>query len=156
MVLTFGRRSFNLRLQQLNREQTSKSHIMKIQTTLLTVIAAAAFVVAGCSKASTEAPGTPEAAASVDTSKIEAAFQAAEPAVKSAVDTAVAAIKSADYSGAVTQLKSLGEKFKLTEEQQAAVNELIAKAQKMIEDMATKAAGDATKAATDLAKPLAK
>lgn len=130
---------------------------MKIQATLLTVIAAAAFVVVGCSKSTSEAPGTPEAvAAGVDTSKVEAAFQAAEPAVKSAVDTAVAAIKSADYSGAVTQLKALGTKFKLTDDQQAAVNGLIAQAQKAISGLATKAAGDATKAATDMSKSLGK
>ena len=52
----------------------------------------------------------------MDTSKLTAAFQSAEPAAKTAVDTAVDAIKKADYSGAVTQLKALGDKFKLTTE----------------------------------------
>ena len=84
-------------------------------------MSATAFVVAGCSKSESGAPTPPAAtpAASVDTSKLTAAFQAAEPAAKTAVDTAVAAIKKADYSGAVTQLKALGDKFKLTTEQQA-------------------------------------
>ena len=126
---------------------------MKIQNTILTVIAAAAFVVAGCSKSSSEVPGTPaEAAASVDTSKLEAAFQTAEPAVKSAVDTAVTAIKGADYSGAVTQLQSLAGKFQLTPEQQQAVNDVIAKVQKALADVSAKAAGDASKTATDMTK----
>ena len=131
---------------------------MKIQNTILTVIAAAAFVVAGCSKKSGETMSgdTSAAVASVDTSKIEAAFATADAATKSAADTAVTAIKGADYSGAVTQLQSLTSKFKLTPEQQQAVNDLIAKAQKAIADMAAKATGDATKAATDMTKTLGK
>ena len=132
---------------------------MKIQTTILTAIAAAAFAMTGCKKqeGSTVTPAPDAAAAaSVDTSKLEAAFQAAEPAVKSAVDTAVTAIKGADYSGAVAQLKALGEKFKLTDEQQAAVNDLIARAEQAIKDAAAKATGDATKAATDMTKSLGK
>ena len=120
-------------------------------------MAAAAFVVAGCRKSSREVPGTPaEAAASVDTSKLEAAFQTAEPAVKSAVDTAVTAIKGADYSGAVTQLQSLAGKFQLTPEQQQAVNDVIAKVQKALTDVSAKAAGDASKTATDMTKSLGK
>jgi PBP1b-binding outer membrane lipoprotein LpoB len=130
---------------------------MKIQTTILTVIAAVAFVLAGCSKTSSPAAGdTSAAAASVDTSKVEAVFASADAATKSAVDTAVTAIKNADYSGAVAQLQSLTAKFKLTDEQQAAVNDLIAKAQKAIADAASKTAGDATKAATDMTKSLGK
>jgi len=130
---------------------------MKIQTTLLTVIAAAAFVLAGCSKSSSPAAGNTSAAvASVDTSKVEAVFASADAATKSAVDTAVKAIKGADYFGAVTQLQSLTTKFKLTAEQQQAVNDLIATVQKTIADAAGKAAGDATKAATDMTKSLGK
>jgi hypothetical protein len=134
---------------------------MKIQTTILTVIAAAAFVVTGCKKQEGAAPGAGDSsaaapAASVDTSKFEAAFAAAEPAVKSAVDTAVTAIKGADYSGAVTKLKALTSDFKLTAEQQQAVDDLIAKVQKVIADAAGSAAADATKAATDMTKALGK
>lgn len=121
-----------------------QKQIMKIQATILIVIAAAAFVVAGCSKQS------------VDTSKLQATFQAAEPAAKSAVDTAATAIKNADYSGAVTQLQALAGKYKLTDEQQAAVKDTIASVQKVIADLASKAAGDASKAASDATKALPK
>lgn len=121
---------------------------MKIQIAILTAIAMAAFVVVGCSKK----------AASVDTAKLQAAFESAEPAAKAAVDTAVSAIKSADYSGAVTQLQALAGKtnYKLTDAQQAAIKDTIASVQKVIADMAGKAAGDASKAASDAAKALPK
>jgi PBP1b-binding outer membrane lipoprotein LpoB len=133
---------------------------MKTNSLILTVLAAAAFVAAGCSK---QEPGTPTPpssatpAASVDTSKLTAAFQAAEPAVKSAVDTAVAAIKKADYSGAVTQLQALAGKYTLTADQQAAVKDVITAVQKVILDTQAKAAaGDASKAVGDATKALPK
>ncbi|HXI72912.1 MAG TPA: hypothetical protein VNN22_21445 [Verrucomicrobiae bacterium] len=131
---------------------------MKIQTTILTAIAAAALIVTGCSKEEVKQTvnDTKEAVASIDTSKVEAAFASAEAGAKDALKPAVEAVKNADYAGAVTQLKSLGEKFKLTDEQQAAVNDLIAKAQKAISDLAAKASSDATKAATDMTKSLGK
>ena len=130
-------------------------------------MSATAIVVAGCSKSESGAPiagGSTAPAVSVDTSKLTAAFQAAEPAAKTAVDTAVAAIKKADYSGAVTQLKALGDKFKLTDAQQAAVKDVIASVQKAIADLAAskvaatagKAAGDASKAASDAVPALPK
>ena len=122
---------------------------MKIQATILIGIATAAFLVAGCSKQSS---GT----ASVDTSKLQAAFQSAEPAAKNAVDTAATAIKNADYSGALTQLQALAGKYKLTDAQQAAVKDTIASVQKVIADLASKAAGDASKAASDATKALPK
>ena len=68
------------------------------------VAAAAAMVLAGCSKSS-----------SVDTSKLETSFKSSEPATQSDASKAVAAIKSADYAGALTQLQSLAAKAKLTE-----------------------------------------
>ena len=118
---------------------------MKIQHLLLTVIAAAAFVVVGCSKSS-----------SVDTSKLTTAFQSAEANAKTAAESVTTAIKGGDYAGAVTQLKALGSKYKLTAEQQQAVNDLIAQVQKVIADTAAKATGDASKAATDLGNTIKK
>jgi hypothetical protein len=56
----------------------------------------------------------------VDTSKLTVAIASAEPALKSAVDTALTAIKKADYSNALTQLQALVGKYKLTDEQKAA------------------------------------
>ena len=125
---------------------------MKIQNLLLTLVAAAAFVVTGCNKPGTETPAPGAAAAAVDTAKLDAAFATADAATRSAVDTAVTAIKGADYSGAVTQLQALGTKFQLTPEQQQAVNDVIAAVQKAIADATAKAAGDATKAAADMTK----
>lgn len=122
---------------------------MKIQHLILTLIAAAAFVVAGCSKS---ADGT----VSVDTSKLTAAFSTAEADAKTAVDSVATAVKNADYSGAVTQLKALGDKYKLTPEQQQAVTDAIAQVQKVIADMASKAGADASKAATDMSGALKK
>ncbi len=131
---------------------------MKIQTTILTAIAAAALIVTGCNKEQVgkAVDDTKAAVASIDTSKVEAAFASADADTKKALEPVIASVKSADYSGAVTQLKALGEKFKLTDEQQAAVNDLIAKAEQAIKDAATKATGDATKAATDMTKSLGK
>jgi hypothetical protein len=122
---------------------------MKIQHFLLTVIAAAAFVVAGCSKS---ADGT----VSVDTSKLTAVFSTAEADAKTAVDSVATAVKNADYAGAMTQLKALGEKHKLTPEQQQEVKNLLGKVQKAAEDAASKAAGEAGKAATDLGNTIKK
>ena len=128
---------------------------------ILTVLSATAFVAAGCSKEESSAPvtgGSTAPAVSMDTSKLTTAFQSAEPAAKSAVDTAVAAIKKADYSGAVTQLKALSgnTNYKLTDAQVAAVKDAIASVQKAIADLAGKAAGDASKAANDATKALPK
>ena len=118
---------------------------MKIQHLLLTVIAAAAFVMVGCSKNG-----------NVDTSKLTTAFQSAEAGAKTAVDSVTTAVKNSDYAGAVTQLKALGNKYKLTSEQQQAVSDLIAQVQKVIADTAAKATGDASKTATDLGNAIKK
>ena len=122
---------------------------MKINHLILTILAVATMAFIGCKKSADGAP-------SVDTSKFEAAFATADSATKSAADTVVAAVKGADYSGAVTQLKSLGDKFKLTDEQQAAVKDTIAKVQAALTAVATKATGAATTAATDMTKTLTK
>jgi hypothetical protein len=131
---------------------------MKTNLLILTVLAVAAFVATGCNKQEGNAPTPPTVApaASVDTSKLTAAFAAAEPALKTAVDTAVTAVKNADYSGAVTQLQALTGKFTLTDAQKASVQDAIAAVQKVIADTAAKTAGDASKAASDATKALPK
>ena len=121
---------------------------MKIQHLLLTLVAAVAFVITGCNK-----DGSVNVdAISVDTAKLTAAFQTAEADAKTAVEAAATAVKNADYSGALTQLKALGDKYKLTPEQQQVVTDTIAQVQKAIEAVASKAAGDASKAAADASK----
>jgi outer membrane protein assembly factor BamD (BamD/ComL family) len=120
---------------------------MKIQHLILTLIAAAAFVVTGCNKDGT---------VNVDTAKLSSAFSTAEADAKTAVEAVSTSVKNADYAGAVTQLKALGDKYKLTPEQQQAVTDTIAQVQKAIEAVASKAAGEAGKAATDLGNTLKK
>jgi transcriptional accessory protein Tex/SPT6 len=120
---------------------------MKIQHLLLTLVAAAAFVVTGCNK---------DGSVNVDPAKLTAAFQTAETDAKKAADSVATAVKNADYAGAITQLKALGEKYKLTPEQQQEVKNLMDQAQKAVEALASKAAGEAGKAATDLGNTLKK
>ena len=120
---------------------------MKIQQLLLVIIAAAAFAVAACNK---------NGSVNVDTGKLTTAFESASADAKTAADTVATAIKSGAYAGAVTQLKALGDKYKLTPEQQQAVNDLVAQVQKIIADAAAKGAADASKGAADLGKALPK
>ena len=118
---------------------------MKKHINTLAAIAAVMFAVAGCGSKS-----------GVDTKPIEASFQSAEAATKSAADKAVSAIKSADYAGAVSELKSLASKAKLTPEQQQAIKDVMAQVEKALADMAAKAKEEAGKAAGDLQKSLKK
>ncbi len=101
--------------------------------------------VVGCSKKS-----------SVDTAPLESSFKSAEPATQSTVDKAVTAIKSQDYSGALTQLQTLAQNAKLTPEQQQAIKDVMAQVKQAITEQANKAAGEASKAAGDLQKSLPK
>ena len=123
---------------------------MKIQATILTIIAAMAFGLTGCNKSSGDASTI---AISVDTSKLEATFASADEATKKELEPIISSVKNADYEGAISKLKSFGEKFKLTDEQQAEVNGLMDKAQKAIKAASEKAAGDVSKA-LDKSSPL--
>ena len=118
---------------------------MKMTRMFLMAAMAATLTLAGCSKSS-----------SVDTSAMEKSFKSAEPATQSDADKAVAAIKSADYAGALAQLQALAAKAKLTPGQQQAIKEVTAQVQKAIMDAAGKAAGDASKAAGNMPNPLKK
>lgn len=91
---------------------------------------------------------------SVDTSKLEKSFQSAEPAQRSNADKAVSAIKAGNYAEAMTDLQKLAAQAKLTPEQQQAIKDVMAQVQKQMSAMATKAAGDAQKAAEDMKKSL--
>jgi len=119
-----------------------------MHTWILTVFAACAMALTGCSKSG----GT----ASVDPSPMEKSFATAEASLKSAADTAVTAIKKADYSGALSELQKLAGNAKLTDDQKKAVSDIIDQVKKAIADAAEKATGDAKKAAGDLQKSLGK
>ena len=118
---------------------------MKKHISAFAVVVVATFVITGCGSKG-----------SVDTKPIETSFQSAEAATKSAADKAVAAIKSADYAGAVSELKSLASKAKLTPEQQQAIKDVMAQVEKALADVAAKAKDGAEKAAGDITKSLKK
>lgn len=122
---------------------------------LIISLFASVLLLAGCSK---QAGGV-----TVDTSKIESAFTSADSAIKTTLDSAVTAVKSGDYSGAVTTLQKLASEAKLTPEQQQAVKDFMAQVQAQIGSAlksaadAGKSAGDAaTKAVDDATKAIAK
>ena len=107
------------------------------------IIGMVAFV--GCAKKNT-----------VDTAPLEKSFKSAEPATSATVDKTVAAIKNADYAGAMAQLQTLASNAKLTPEQQQAVKDVMAQVQKAISDTAGKAVSAAGKSVDDLKNSLPK
>ena len=92
----------------------------------------------------------------VDTASFEKSFKSAEATVQTSADKVVTAIKSADYSGALAELKTLATNAKLTPEQQQAIKDLMAQVEKLIADAAIKAAGEAGNAMKDVPKALPK
>jgi len=100
---------------------------------------------AGCSKSG-----------SVDPAPIEKSFASSEAGLKAAADKAVAAIKSADYSGAMTELQKLASNVNLTDDQKKAISDVLAQVQKAVADMGKKASGEAGKAMDDVKKSLGK
>jgi hypothetical protein len=118
---------------------------MKTTKWIHTAIMTVTLAMAGCGKQS-----------SVDTAALEKNFKTAEAAVQTSADKAVAAIKSADYSGAMVELKSLASNAKLTPEQQQSIKDVMAQVEKAISDAAQKATGEANKAVKDIPKELPK
>ena len=88
---------------------------MKMHHWLLSVLIASVLALTGCSKS-----GSGGGTASVDAAPVEKSFASAEPVIKAAADKAVAAIKGADYSSAVTELQKLASNVKLTDDQKKA------------------------------------
>jgi hypothetical protein len=102
--------------------------------TKLGLVVAVTFFLAACSKQS-----------SVDTAPVENAFKSADSTVKSSADKVVAAVKSADYAGALVELKSLAGKARLTPEQQQSLKDLMSQVEKAVTDAASKAVDDVKK-----------
>lgn len=68
----------------------------------------------------------------VNTQALEKNFATADPAVKPFADRAIAAAKTADYNTVVGELSRIANNEKLTAEQQKALKEVLAKAQKIV------------------------
>lgn len=119
---------------------------MRLSGWILATVMVGALALAGCSNQS----------GSVDTAPFEKSFAAAEGSLKESADKAVASIKAADYSGALTELKKLAENAELTPEQKQAIDDLIAQVQKAITDAAGQATEEAGKALQDVSKGLPK
>jgi len=88
----------------------------------------------------------------VDTAPVEKSFASAEPTIKTTADKAVSAIRAGDYTSALNELKTLASNAKLTPEQQQTIKDVMAQVETAIADMATKAQGEAGKAADNLQK----
>ena len=119
---------------------------MKMHTWILSTLAACSLIAAGCGKSG----------GSVDAAPIEKSFASAEAPLKAAADKAVAAIKGADYSAAVSELQKLAANVKLTDDQKKAINDVLAQVQKAVAEMGNKAAGEAGKALGDAQKAIGK
>ena len=118
---------------------------MKQYAWILTTFMAAALLFGGCAKKS-----------SVNTGKLESSFQTAEPATKSKVDSAVSAIKSSDYPGAMASLQGLAADAKLTPEQKQAIQDVLDQLKTAMANTANQAADGAKKAMDDMKKSLPK
>lgn len=123
---------------------------MKVHRWILSFLIVVGLGLAGCGKSGGSA------GANVDPSPIEKTFAAAEPTLKAAADKAVAAVKGADYSGALAELQKLGANLKLTDEQKKAITDVLAQVQKAIAEAGTKASGEAGKALDGVQKSLGK
>jgi hypothetical protein len=126
--------------------KTGEIKLMKSNKLMLVWVAVLAVGLLGCGKSGE----------SVNPAPLENNFASAEPAAKSSADKAVSAIKASDYPAALVELKTLASNAKLTPAQKQAVDDVLAQIQKAVAGAATKAQGDATKAADDLKKSLPK
>ena len=75
----------------------------------------ALFGLAGCSKSG----------GSIDTSRVQSAFQNAPPVDKAEVQNAIAAVKARDYSTAMASLQKVVTSANITPEQKSAVQDLV-------------------------------
>ncbi len=88
----------------------------------------------------------------VDTGKLQSAFSSAQESVKTDVNKAVASIQEGKYPEALAQLQQIPSKMKLTDEQQQAINDVIAQVQKQIAAKAEAVQKEAGKAVEGLLK----
>ncbi len=98
--------------------------------------------------------GAPAAAPVIDVSKVQRLFESAPAAIKSQWEQEVAAVKSANYSGALKSLQSLAGDARLSTDQKAAIDELVAQVKSRANEAwrgAAEAANKVINEATDAA-----
>ncbi len=128
------------------RKPLRKWTTMNLSKWIVFAMTTVALALVGCSKNQ----------ATVDTAPVEKSFASAEPTTKTTAEKAVSAIKAGNYTLALSELKTLAGKAKLTPEQQQAIKDVMAQAQQAIADLATKAQKEAGKAVDNLQKSLPK
>lgn len=127
------------------RQPKKKALIMKKLIIPLTFLFALSLIMfTGCS------------GSGVDTSKVQSAFSSAPAVDKTDVDSAVSAVKAGDYQGALASLQKVAANAKLTADQKAAIQDLVAQIQNKLAGAAKQAGDSASKAAGDLQKSLGK
>lgn len=138
---------------------------MKHFITVLSVVTATLVVLTtGCKKSDgtneeptpsgASAGGIANAVSSIDLTTIQDAFSSATGAIKAEWDTIVAAVKSADYQGALSSIQSLASNAGLSAEQRSALSELMNQVKAKTGDFvrgAADAAGNAFQQTTDAA-----
>ena len=92
----------------------------------------------------------------VSTSELQSSFKSAEPAMQSQVDKAVVAVKSNNYSEALSDLQILAHKARLTPDQQQVLKDTIATIQNKISSTTNKPAAEPQRIPVDLQKLLGK
>jgi|GEM_PF-1364452 len=128
---------------------------------LTVLIAAAALSPIGCGqgdKKSGSSGDSTENVPVVDLSKIENAFASATGTIKTEWDRIAAAVKSADYAGALASIQSLASNVSLSAEQKSALSQLMDQVKAKSADLwkgATDSAGKAVNQAADAASKAA-
>lgn len=82
----------------------------------------------------------------ISTARLEKSFKGSESAVQTSVQNIVKAVEQKNYAGAVAELQKLGAQANLTEEQRAAIKDLVEQAQKEIKAAMEQKAADLQKA----------
>jgi len=86
---------------------------------------------------------------SVDTSKVQAAYESAPDTDKEDVNKAISSIQAEDYAAGLASLQKAVANAKVTPEQKAAVQDLITQVQNKLSEAAKKAVDDTSKALKD-------
>lgn len=82
----------------------------------------------------------------ISTARLEKSFKGSERAVETRVQNIVKAVEAKNYAGAVAELQKLGAQANLTEEQRAAIKDLVEQAQKELTAAIERKAADVQKA----------